>query len=138
MAVYNNSNPEVVAMLIQAEADVNDMVGYRGKHSPLYWAVVRPVAKTENRTKTAFKNNSTKGLLFSSGGNASSEIDYDDLRTAIINILIDAGANVNVWNNSNSSGNNVTAFILTKTFLVATALVEAGADVNKGKPLCTF
>ena len=136
MAAHSNPNPEVVEILIQAGANINIQTGYSSRHySALFWALRRPVAKTENQTKTVSQKNSTKGLILSSGSNSDSEND-DDPRTVIIKMLINAKADVNARNYDGS--NYYYPLMLAKTFPVAAALIEAGADVNQGKPLCVF
>lgn len=128
VAAYCNPNPEVVRALIEAGAKVNVMTGYNGRNkiTPLGWALRRPPMKSQEETEATKSTQSNgKGLLLSASNNQTEVLADSDPRTAIVKILVEAGADINKIDD----GTNC-ALMAAWTFPVVKVLLEAGADVK--------
>lgn len=128
VAAYCNPNPEVVRALIEAGAEVNVMSGYNGRNKiyTLGWALRRPPMKSQEETEATKSTQSNgKGLLLSSGNNQTEVLTDSDPRTAIVKILVEAGADMSKIDDGTRS-----ALMAAGTLPVVTVLLEAGADVK--------
>ncbi len=122
-AVIYNKNPEVIQVLIEAGADVND-----GDGLPLAMAIRY---NTPEIIKMLIDSGADLNVADRVGGSAILSAVQYNRNPEVIQILIEAGADVNVKDND-GRGTILSAVQYNKNPEVIKVLIDAGADVNAG------